>query len=475
MKEDLPPGSDVRSVMDYYEETMRASNTLDFYDFVRLSVRLLRPTPRSWPRCGAATNSSWWTSSRTSGQQFELLRDVVGPYEEHQSSLRGSRSVAAGNSNSDFEEESEDSEDDFEDEVESSGDDAMLEDGSVTGRKQKQKQKQKQQQQQQRKEEKKKEKKEKQSSPRRVEGAGLPLSERVLPHHGGGDDDQSIYGFQGASIDNPTSSGDLRRLGPAPARSRPCAWCAWSRTTAAAATSCMPPTRWSTATPCARPRSFGRRGAAAVVAVTACCTAACEAALVVHEILKRHNRTAPAATSASSSLASSSSSGASSGSGAVAFRDMAVLFRTNATGAAFQEALRRHGVPFKTQADQLYNMLEIEDVLAFLRIVTNEADDRAFLRVQGPAVPHRRAVYGVLQQHQGRSACRCCTPCAGCRRRARPQHRRRQRLHAKAAAPPHKKPKLGSSRRFVVVVCEGQGGQRRRRRGGAGAKVPSGA
>ena len=176
-------------------------------------------------------------------------------------------------------------------------------------------------------------------------------------------------------------------------------------------------------------------------------TAACEAALVVHEILKRHNRTAPAATSASSSLASSSSSGASSGSGAVAFRDMAVLFRTNATGAAFQEALRRHGVPFKTQADQLYNMLEIEDVLAFLRIVTNEADDRAFLRVcKVLQCPIDAAVYGVLQQHQ--------------------RAQRVSLLHAvrwlqaggqallntvavnaltAAAAPPHKKPKLGSS------------------------------
>ena len=267
-----------------------------------------------------------------------------------------------------------------------------------------------------------------------------------------GDDDQSIYGFQGASIDNfNVFQATFGGIGGWERGARPKQTVRVVRleqnyrssgnivhaANAVVNRNTMRETKklWTT------------RGSGSLVAVTACRTAACEAALVVHEILKRHNRTAPAATSASSSLASSSSSGASSGSGAVAFRDMAVLFRTNATGAAFQEALRRHGVPFKTQADQLYNMLEIEDVLAFLRIVTNEADDRAFLRVcKVLQCPIDAAVYGVLQQHQ--------------------RAQRVSLLHAvrwlqaggqallntvavnaltAAAAPPHKKPKLGSS------------------------------
>ena len=105
-------------------------------------------------------------------------------------------------------------------------------------------------------------------------------------------------------------------------------------------------------------RLWTSKGSGSLVAVTACRNAACEAALVVHEILKRHAGPHSSGSSSSSALGGGGAGGAGetngSGSGdgggdGTLFRDMAVLFRTNATGAAFQEAMRRCGVPFKTQ------------------------------------------------------------------------------------------------------------------------------
>ena len=90
-----------------------------------------------------------------------------------------------------------------------------------------------------------------------------------------------------------------------------------------------------------------------------------------------------------------------------AWKDMAVLFRTNTTGGVFQEALRAGTVPFALQViaaldfdlpylfdskmalvklsmcqgEHVYSSLEIDDVLSLLRLVCNPEDDRAYLRV----------------------------------------------------------------------------------------------
>jgi superfamily I DNA/RNA helicase len=41
----LPAGSEAAVVLQHYETTMRASNTLDFYDLVRLSIEIFSSSP----------------------------------------------------------------------------------------------------------------------------------------------------------------------------------------------------------------------------------------------------------------------------------------------------------------------------------------------------------------------------------------------------------------------------------------------
>jgi len=69
-----------------------------------------------------------------------------------------------------------------------------------------------------------------------------------------------------------------------------------------------------------------------------------------------------------------------------AFREMAVLYRTNAQSRALEESFRRAGVPYRlVGAISFYDRREVKDLLAYLRLVANGADDEAFLRaVQVP-------------------------------------------------------------------------------------------
>jgi DNA helicase-2/ATP-dependent DNA helicase PcrA len=67
---------------------------------------------------------------------------------------------------------------------------------------------------------------------------------------------------------------------------------------------------------------------------------------------------------------------------------MAVLYRTNAQSRALEEAFRRAGVPFRlVGAISFYERREVKDLLAYLRLIANPADDEAFLRAV--AVPRR--------------------------------------------------------------------------------------
>ncbi|MDX2193200.1 MAG: UvrD-helicase domain-containing protein [Gemmatimonadales bacterium] len=74
------------------------------------------------------------------------------------------------------------------------------------------------------------------------------------------------------------------------------------------------------------------------------------------------------------------------GEGTHRFPDMAVLYRTNAQSRAFEEAFRRAGVPYRlVGAVSFYDRREVKDLLAYLRLAVNPADDEAFLRaVQVP-------------------------------------------------------------------------------------------
>ncbi|HET7470204.1 MAG TPA: 3'-5' exonuclease, partial [Gemmatimonadales bacterium] len=71
-----------------------------------------------------------------------------------------------------------------------------------------------------------------------------------------------------------------------------------------------------------------------------------------------------------------------------AYPDTAVLYRTNSQSRALEEAFRRAGIPYRLiGAISFYERREVKDLLAYLRLITNSADDEAFLRAVG--VPKR--------------------------------------------------------------------------------------
>lgn len=64
------------------------------------------------------------------------------------------------------------------------------------------------------------------------------------------------------------------------------------------------------------------------------------------------------------------------------YSDFAILYRTNVQSRAIEEALRRAAVPYRVyQGLSFYGRKEVKDVLAYLRLVINNHDDEALLRV----------------------------------------------------------------------------------------------
>ncbi|MHB1527061.1 MAG: ATP-dependent helicase [Candidatus Dormibacteria bacterium] len=72
----------------------------------------------------------------------------------------------------------------------------------------------------------------------------------------------------------------------------------------------------------------------------------------------------------------------------VEYGDMAVLAYTfNRLGPALEEALRRRRIPFQTATGGLLDRPEVKDALALLRLLNDDADDQAWVRVlQSPWV-----------------------------------------------------------------------------------------
>ena len=65
-----------------------------------------------------------------------------------------------------------------------------------------------------------------------------------------------------------------------------------------------------------------------------------------------------------------------------AFRDFAILYRTNIQSRAIEEALRRQNVPYRVYAGiSFYGRKEIKDALAYLRLVVNNYDDESLVRI----------------------------------------------------------------------------------------------
>ncbi|PYO96489.1 MAG: ATP-dependent DNA helicase PcrA [Gemmatimonadetes bacterium] len=74
--------------------------------------------------------------------------------------------------------------------------------------------------------------------------------------------------------------------------------------------------------------------------------------------------------------------------GDVAYEGMAVLYRTNAQSRPLEEAFRFRGIPYRlVGALSFYERREVKDVLAYLRLIANPADDEAFARIVN--VPRR--------------------------------------------------------------------------------------
>ncbi|MCS6934114.1 MAG: UvrD-helicase domain-containing protein [Chitinophagales bacterium] len=64
------------------------------------------------------------------------------------------------------------------------------------------------------------------------------------------------------------------------------------------------------------------------------------------------------------------------------YSDFAILYRTNAQSRAFEEALRRHNVPYRIYGGMsFYQRKEIKDYLAYLKLTINPHDEEALKRI----------------------------------------------------------------------------------------------
>ena len=72
----------------------------------------------------------------------------------------------------------------------------------------------------------------------------------------------------------------------------------------------------------------------------------------------------------------------------VPYEGLAILYRTNAQSRPLEEAFRFRGIPYRlVGAVSFYERREVRDVLAYLRLIANPADDEALARVVN--VPRR--------------------------------------------------------------------------------------
>jgi DNA helicase-2/ATP-dependent DNA helicase PcrA len=63
-------------------------------------------------------------------------------------------------------------------------------------------------------------------------------------------------------------------------------------------------------------------------------------------------------------------------------KDFAILYRTNAQSRAFEEALRRMGIPYTLYGGiSFYQRKEIKDYLAYLRVIINPKDEESLKRI----------------------------------------------------------------------------------------------
>jgi ATP-dependent DNA helicase Rep len=95
------------------------------------------------------------------------------------------------------------------------------------------------------------------------------------------------------------------------------------------------------------------------------------------------------------------------------YGDYALLYRGNHQSRVFEKVLRNHGIPYRISGGQSwFARTEIRDIFAYLKLLCNEADDAAFLRVIN--TPKRGIGEVTLQalgnhaQRRGQSLYACC-------------------------------------------------------------------
>jgi ATP-dependent DNA helicase Rep len=86
------------------------------------------------------------------------------------------------------------------------------------------------------------------------------------------------------------------------------------------------------------------------------------------------------------------------------FSDYAVLYRGNHQARLVEEALREHKIPYQLSGGQsFFDRAEIKDLTAYLRLIANQDDDPAFIRAA--TTPRRGIGAGTLEklgEHAGR-------------------------------------------------------------------------
>jgi len=83
--------------------------------------------------------------------------------------------------------------------------------------------------------------------------------------------------------------------------------------------------------------------------------------------------------------------------GNLKWRDFAILFRGNHQARLFEKAMIERKVPYKLSGGQsFFGKAEIKDVLAYLRLLVNDEDDAAFLRIVN--VPRREIGASTIEK-----------------------------------------------------------------------------
>lgn len=165
-----------------------------------------------------------------------------------------------------------------------------------------------------------------------------------------GDDAQSIYAFRGANIDNILKFQSIyegARLFKLEQNYRS------TQTIVKAANSVIVNNQRQI-----RKEVFSENGDGEKVHLNIAYSDKEEASVVCNEIRRLHNRYG------------------------VAYRDIAVLYRTNAQSRLFEEELRRQDTPYHIYGGMsFYQHKEIKDVIAYFRLVANPNDEEALKRV----------------------------------------------------------------------------------------------